>query len=124
MAVYSKEFRRKAVELYLRRRKDKSVASELGVGYSTLCKWEKSFRDELNPVVISEAEELKQLRKDNARLREEVEILKKLQRFSRRTSYPGNEVRFYRRRTLLLQHCEIMSRVRGVKTRLSCLVKA
>lgn len=88
MTVFSNEFKRKAVEPCLRRGRDETVADELGVGRSTLCKWEKAFRDELNPVAISEAEELRQLRKDNARLREEVEILKKATTFFAKDQLP------------------------------------
>jgi len=64
------------------------------------------FQGLIKPVVTAVAEEPGQLRRDVAQLREEVEMLKKPQRFPRRTSYPGDKVRLYRRRTLSLQHRE------------------
>ncbi len=89
----------KAVELHLARGKDKAVADELGIGRSTLQKWEKRYRGELNPVLINEAEELRRLQKENARLAEEIAILKKQQRSSPRMHFQEDEVRVHRRRT-------------------------
>lgn len=79
--MFSDEFKRKAVELYLARGKDQLVAEELGIGKSTLSRWERKMRNELNPVLINEAEELKRLQKENARLAEENAILKKAAAF-------------------------------------------
>ncbi len=86
--VFTEEFRKKAVELYLARGKDKAVADELGIGRSTLQKWEKRYRGELNPVLISEAEELRRLQKENARLAEEIAILKKAAAFFAQDALP------------------------------------
>lgn len=88
MKRFTNEFKHKAVEVYLSRGKDVTVADELGVGRSTLKKWERAFRDELNPVLVNEAEELRRLRKDNARLQEEVEILKKAAAFFAQDQLP------------------------------------
>lgn len=78
---YSDEFKRKAVELYLAYGNAQQVADELGVARSTLLKWTKEYKEEMNPVLISEAEELKRLRKENAQLKEDIEILKKAAAF-------------------------------------------
>lgn len=85
---YSEEFKRKAVELYLSRGKDTDVATELGIARSSLFAWHKKYQDELNPVLVSDAEELRRLRKENARLAEENEILKKAAAFFAREHLP------------------------------------
>lgn len=85
---FSEEFKKKAVELYLARGRDLSVADDLGIGRSTLAKWERQYRDELNPVLINEAEELKRLQRENARLAEENAILKKAAAFFARDALP------------------------------------
>lgn len=58
--VFTKKFRRKAVELYLARDKDKAAADGLGIGRSTLRRCERKCGYELNPALIDEAEELRQ----------------------------------------------------------------
>ena len=79
------EFKREAVELY--RSSDRSleqVAKELGIGQSTLQRWhyalghEAKREDELSS---SERGELRRLRRENRRLKEEREILKKAAAF-------------------------------------------
>ena len=79
------EFRREAVELY--RSSDRSleqVAKELGIGPSTLQRWHTKLGqqaekdDVLQP---NERAELKRLRRENRRLKEEREILKKATAF-------------------------------------------
>ncbi len=79
------EFRREAVELY--RSSDRSVehvAKELGIGASTLYRWHVQLggqvqkAEELSP---NERSELKRLRRENRRLKEEREILKKATAF-------------------------------------------
>jgi transposase len=74
---FSTEFKREAVTLV--RNSGKSitqVARELGLGTSLLAKWKKEFDAQQNTgMTPDELEELKTLRKENARLRMEVEIL-------------------------------------------------
>lgn len=54
------------------------AASDLGIGLSTLTKWLQQQRAEVPEALsLSEREELKQLRKENATLRMERDILKK-----------------------------------------------
>lgn len=81
---YPPEFRREAVELV--RRSDRSlieVARDLGISDSTLSNWIRADRDARaraeDPEGLSESEreELKRLRKENADLRLDREILRK-----------------------------------------------
>ena len=83
-AKYPPEFRREAVELV--RRSDRSlieVARDLGISDSTLSNWVRADRDgrarAADPEGLSESEreELKRLRKENADLRLDREILRK-----------------------------------------------
>jgi transposase len=85
---FTAEFKRRDVELYFARGKDSTVAAELGIGRSTLLKWVKEFHNELNPVLINEAEEIKRLQRENARLMEENAILKKAAAFFAQDSLP------------------------------------
>jgi len=75
--LFSKEFKREAVRLV--RESDKSlsqVARELGIRNGLLSVWRDQVEtQEKSGLTSDELEELKQLRKDNARLRMEVEIL-------------------------------------------------
>ena len=61
----------------------KQVASDLGVGFSTLSRWiHEDQRNPEKPSVQSDLElELAELRKENRLLREEREILKKATQF-------------------------------------------
>lgn len=74
---FSTEFKREAVALV--RNSGKSitqVARELGLGTSLLAKWKKEFdAQQATGMTPDELEELKTLRKENARLKMEVEIL-------------------------------------------------
>ena len=74
---FSSEFKREAVTLV--RNSGKSitqVARELGLGTSLLAKWKREFDAQQNTGMSpDELEELKALRKENARLKMEVEIL-------------------------------------------------
>ena len=74
---FSTEFKREAVTLV--RNSGKSitqVARELGLGTSLLAKWKKEVEaQQATGVTPDELEELKMLRKENARLKMEVEIL-------------------------------------------------
>jgi len=78
-AKHSDDFKREAVRIAthsgLTRRQ---VASDLGVGFSTLGKWMRDFSTD--PTASGDAElrrENERLRKENRILREEREVLKK-----------------------------------------------
>ncbi len=77
---HTDEFRRDAVRIALTSGLTrKQVASDLGVGFSTLAKWiQKSKPDGLPPSAdIDLAKEVERLRKANRLLTEERDILKK-----------------------------------------------
>ena len=79
---FSAEFKDEAVRLVLEQGVSiTQAASDLGIGLSTLQKWVRVHRErkEVNGQVVTEADvaELKQLRKENHRLRMERDILKK-----------------------------------------------
>lgn len=80
--VHAPEFKEKAVQLALSEGNVASVARQLDVAYNLLRGWitaaeaAKSKGQGLQQAMEDEAK-MKQLQKDNARLREEVEILKK-----------------------------------------------
>jgi transposase len=78
---YTEEFKRDAMKLALKSDSVNSTAKELGIPGSTLHTWLRNAvtvnQEEENNNIINLAEELKHLRKENARLREEKEILKK-----------------------------------------------
>lgn len=82
---YPPEFRREAVELF--RSSDKSlrvIAEELGVSVESLRSWNKQHEvdvGEREGLSSEEREELKRLRKENARLKQEREILKRAAAF-------------------------------------------
>ena len=74
---FSAEFKREAVTLVRNSGKTiTQVARELGLGTSLLAKWKKELEAQQNAgMTPDELEELKTLRKENARLKMEVEIL-------------------------------------------------
>jgi transposase len=80
---FSKQFKREAVQLFRSSGKSQSVvARELGVSVSTLGQWVAMVDgEEKTGLTSDELAELKQLRKDNARLQMEVEILGKATAF-------------------------------------------
>lgn len=86
---FSEEFKREAVRLLRDSGKSMTdIARELGVATSLLARWRtKVEAQELVGLAGGDAEELKRLRQENARLREEVAILGKATAFfaSRRT---------------------------------------
>lgn len=78
--VHNDEFRREAVRIALTSGQPRrQVASDLGVGFSTLAKWiQKSRPGDLPPTAdIDLAKENERLRKENRLLTEERELLKK-----------------------------------------------
>ena len=77
---HSDEFKREAVRIALTSGlARRQVASDLGVGFSTLSKWvQKAPRDDLPPTAdLDLAKENERLRKENRRLKEERDLLKK-----------------------------------------------
>ena len=84
--VFSAEFKREAVKLVKTGDKPATqIAHELGVPQSSLYRWVEQAAVEANgesaELSTSEREELKQLRRDKARLEMEVEILGKATAF-------------------------------------------
>ena len=79
--VYTEEFKREAVRLARERGNIAQTARDLGVSDTSILYWKKQLEDvpdnpfpgQGNPRDV----ELDQLRRENARLKEEVEILKK-----------------------------------------------
>ena len=80
---FSKAFKREAVGLYRTSGKSLSqVARELGIGSSVLSAWLAMVEaEEKTGLKSDELEELQRLRKENARLQMEVEILGKATAF-------------------------------------------
>ena len=74
---FSTEFKREAVTLVRNSGKTiTQVARELGLGTSLLAKWKKELEAQQNTEMTpDELAELKTLRKENARLKMEVEML-------------------------------------------------
>jgi transposase len=79
--LYTEEFKRDAVRLAKQRGNIAQTARELGISDNTLQGWKLQFeREPDNPFPgngIPRDPELARLQKENARLKEEVEILKK-----------------------------------------------
>lgn len=78
------EFRREAVRLALTSgRTRREIAEDLGIGLSTLTRWLSQERDVREPSEISVDlhAELKRLRRENAVLKQERDILKKAAAF-------------------------------------------
>ena len=75
---FDDEFRREAVNLVLGGVSAARASADLGVSQTTLSKWVAAARaSQEEPVSETEHEELKRLRKENAQLRMERDILKK-----------------------------------------------
>lgn len=89
--TYTREFKLEAVRLYMADdRTGAAVAAELGIHPNVLYRWRKEFLEDSDESFpghgnLKESEqELARLRRENLRLREEREILKKaLQFFSK-----------------------------------------
>ena len=81
--AFSKEFKREAVRLLRDSNKTRTaMAHELGVSPSVLATWvELVEAEEKSGLTPEELDELKRLRKENSRLKEEVEILGKATAF-------------------------------------------
>jgi transposase len=80
--VYSEEFKRSAVEMVVVQRHTRSsVAKRLGVNYHTLREWVEAAKsaaaESLIPKDLPLEQRVRELEKENARLRMERDILKK-----------------------------------------------
>ncbi len=81
---FTTEFKREAVRLVLSSGRPRlEIAEDLGVGLSSLKRWVGQYRGEEMPSEITDdlQAELKRLRKENAVLRQERDILKKAAAF-------------------------------------------
>ena len=83
---YPREFKQGAIDLARRgERPVREVAQELGIAESCLRRWLKQDqldrRERDDGLTTDEREELRQLRRENARLRQEREILRKAAAF-------------------------------------------
>ena len=80
---FSKDFKREAVQLFRQSGKTlSSTAHELGIRPNVLRAWQRMVEaEEKTGLTTTELEELAQLRRDNQRLKMEVEILKKATAF-------------------------------------------
>ena len=87
---YPPEFKAEAVELYRASgRSLAKVASDLDISIESLRAWAKQAeidRGEAEGLTSDEREELRELRRENARLRQEREILKRAAAFFARES--------------------------------------
>jgi transposase len=79
--TYTDEFKREAVRLSEERGNLSAVARDLGIDHSSLRKWKRSLQSDGDAAFpgkgIPQNAELAQLLRENARLREDNEILKK-----------------------------------------------
>lgn len=87
---YSEEYKQEAVKLVLEGGVSAvQAAQDLGLGLSTLQRWVSQYRSNnpaVEPLQISEREELRQLRKEVSQLKLERDILKKATAYFAKTS--------------------------------------
>src|SRR5919106_6697325 len=83
--AYPEQFRREAIELLRAGRSPRELSESLGVSQQTLRNWrrqdqvDRRERDDLP--TSAELEELRQLRRENARLKQERDLLKRAAAF-------------------------------------------
>ena len=119
----SKEFRQEAVRIALTcGLTRKQVASDLGIGLSTLNKWVTTHKatDDLPGEDLELAQENARLRREIRILKEERDILKK-QRCSSRAK--NHEVQIHRGKPKILFHLAALPGHRRQHPRLSCFPK-
>src|SRR3954462_13524422 len=90
--AYPDEFRREAVQMLRAGRTPRELAASLGVSEQTLRNWrrqaEADRRERTDVPSSSELEELRALRKENARLKQERDLLKRAAAFFAADSKP------------------------------------
>lgn len=76
---FSEQFKQEAVQLVSANRPTREVASQLGVGYSTLDKWVRAHRKSTGQLVAQTQEQkrIRDLERQVAHLQEVNDILKK-----------------------------------------------
>jgi transposase len=83
--AYPEQFRREAVELLLAGRTPSELAESLGVSQQTLRNWRRQAQRDVGErddgPTSDEREELRRLRRENARLKQERDILKRATAF-------------------------------------------
>ena len=83
--AYPEEFRREATELLLAGRSPSELAESLGVSQQTLRNWRRQAqidrRERDDGPTSDEREELRRLRRENVRLRQERDLLKRAAAF-------------------------------------------
>lgn len=83
--AYPEEFRREAVQMVRSGRSVRDVAEALGVSQQSLRDWVKrtqlDARERDDGLTTGEREELRRLRRENARLRQECDLLKRAAAF-------------------------------------------
>ena len=83
--AYPPEFRREAVQMLRAGRTARELAQSLGVSQQTLRNWrrqdEADRRERTDVPTSAELEELRQLRRENARLKQERDLLKRAAAF-------------------------------------------
>ena len=83
--AYPPEFRREAVQMLRAGRTPRELAASLGVSEQTLRNWrrqaEADRRERIDAPTSAELEELRSLRRENARLKQERDLLKRAAAF-------------------------------------------
>jgi transposase len=83
--AYPDEFRREAVQMLRAGRTPRELAESLGVSQQTLRNWRRQDqidrRERDDGLTSDEREELRRLRRENARLRQERDLLKRAAAF-------------------------------------------
>lgn len=76
---YDDQFKRDAVDLWIKSGKPAStIATELGISDASLMRWKQDYLSETGgPQQTAAQEEIARLRRENAELKQEREILKK-----------------------------------------------
>ncbi len=75
---YTKDFKDMIVELYNSGKSSAEICQEYGLGQASLCRWVNERKGiSLDGETTLSIQEIRQIQKENARLRQEVDILKK-----------------------------------------------